>query len=46
MFNLYHKFTTPEVMEIFKEFPYLFCCDIDKVQRFMAEFKKYRLTKE
>jgi hypothetical protein len=46
LFNLYHKINQKEVMEIFNSFPYLFCCDIDKIQKFMAEFRKYRFTKE
>jgi hypothetical protein len=28
LFNLYHGFTEREVIEIFKGFPYLFCCEI------------------
>ena len=46
LFNLYHRFTTEEVMHIFKKFPYLFCCDQEKVQRYMAEFRKYKFTKD
>ena len=46
LFNLYHGITEKEVMSIFVEFPYLFCCDALKVQKFMAEFRKYRFSKE
>ncbi len=35
-----------EVNEIFFDFPYLYLCEINKVQKFMGEFRKYRLTKE
>ena len=46
LFNLYHGFSIQEVMDIFKQFPYLLCCDADKIQRYMAEFRKYQFTKE
>jgi hypothetical protein len=45
LMNLYMGLTEKEVMSIFKDFPYLFCCEQDKVRRFMGEFKKYRFTK-
>lgn len=45
-FNLYHGITDKEVMQIFSSFPYLFCCEPIKIQKFMAEFRKYRFTKE
>ena len=31
LFNLYHKITEKEVFEIFSHFPYLFCCEPDKI---------------
>lgn len=46
LFNLYHGITEKEVMEIFLSFPYLFCCETKKIQKFMGEFKKYRFTKD
>jgi hypothetical protein len=45
-FNLYHGITEREVIEIFRSFPYLFCCDLTKMQRFMGEFRKYKMSKE
>ena len=45
-FNLYHKITKDEVNDIFKAFPYLYCCDLLKVNQFMGQFRKYRFTKE
>ena len=33
-------------MEIFKHFPYLFCCEYLKMQRFFSEFKKYKFSKD
>lgn len=35
-----------EVNEIFRSFPYLYLCEINKIQKFMGEFRKYRFTKE
>lgn len=46
LFNLYHGISEKEVMGIFQGFPYLFCCELQKIQRFMGEFRKYRYTKE
>ena len=46
MFNLYHQVSQAEVNEIFRSFPYLYLCEINKVQKFMGEFRKYRFTKE
>jgi hypothetical protein len=43
---LYHKIEEKEVIDIFRAFPYLFCCDIDKIKKFMGEFRKYKFTKE
>lgn len=45
-FRLYHGITEQEVTEIFRSFPYLYCCELQKIQRFMGEFRKYRFTKE
>jgi mTERF len=30
LFNLYHGIKEKDVMEIFKSFPFLFCCDVKK----------------
>ena len=46
LFELYHKIPKERVMEIFKKFPYLFCCDLDKIRLFMCSFRKYRLTQD
>lgn len=46
LFNLYHGINEKEVMDIFRAFPYLFCCDLDKIQRYMGEFRKYKFSKE
>lgn len=46
LFHLYHGITEPQVMQIFRSFPYLFCCELNKIQRFMGEFKKYKMTNE
>ena len=45
LMNLYNGLSEEDVLSIFQRFPYLFCCEIDKVRRFMGEFKKYRFTK-
>jgi len=31
LFDLYHKITPDEVMDVFRYFPYLFCCDTIKM---------------
>jgi hypothetical protein len=46
LFRLYHGVNEQEVTDIFRSFPYLYCCDTQKIQKFMGEFRKYRLTKE
>ena len=46
LFRLYHGITEQEVNTIFRNFPYLYCCEINKIQKFMGEFRKYRMTKE
>ena len=46
LFNLYHGIKEQEVIDIFRSFPYLFCCELSKFQKFMGEFKKYRFQKE
>ena len=46
IFRLYHQINEQEVNNIFRSFPYLYCCEHNKLQKFMAEFKKYRFTKE
>jgi len=44
-FSLYHRVSQEEVMDIFKSFPYLFCCDPEKIRKYMSEFRKYRFPK-
>lgn len=46
LFNLYHQISEKEVNDIFRAFPYLYLCEINKVQKFMGEFRKYRMTKD
>ena len=46
LFQVYHGITSEEVTQIFLAFPYLYCCKTLKIQRFMAEFRKYRFTKQ
>lgn len=46
LFRVYHEITPAEVTNIFLDFPYLYCCQTVKIQRFMAEFRKYRFSKE
>lgn len=46
IFRLYHQINEAEVNDIFRNFPYLYCCEHNKLQKFMGEFRKYRLTKE
>jgi hypothetical protein len=33
-------------MDIFKHFPYLFCCDSVKMRILLAQFRKYRFTNQ
>jgi hypothetical protein len=46
IFRLYHQINETEVNDIFRNFPYLYCCEHNKLQKFMGEFRKYRFTKE
>lgn len=46
LFQLYHQIAAEEVTEIFKVFPYLYCCQSHKLQLFLAQFRKYRMTKQ
>ena len=46
LFDLYHKIEAERVMEVFKHFPYLFCCDTHKMRLFMAQFRKYRFSQD
>ena len=45
-FSLYNKLSKEEVIEIFKEFPYLFCIYPDRIRQFNGSFKKFMFTKE
>lgn len=46
LFRLYHNINEQEVNQVFRSFPYLYLCEVHKIQKFMGEFRKYRLTKE
>ena len=46
LFDLYHKINQEQVMDIFKHFPYLFCCDTVKMRLFLGQFRKYRFTND
>lgn len=46
LFDLYHRIEKSKVMEIFESFPYLFCCETSKMQRFLGEFRKYKMTND
>ena len=46
LFNLYHGIKEPEVMDVFRAFPYLFCCDLIKMRYFMGQFRKYKFDNE
>jgi len=44
LFNLYLKMEQKHFFRIYNGFPYMMCQDTAKIQRFLGEFKKYRLT--
>lgn len=44
LFKLYNNIEHDQVMNMFKQFPYLFCCDMIKLRKFTGEFKKYKMT--
>ena len=44
LFELYHNISKKDTIKIFKSFPYLLCVPPRKIQRFLAEFRKYRMT--
>lgn len=46
LFKMYNNIDTAAVMTMFRGFPYLFCCDLLKTRRFLAEFKKYKMTEQ
>lgn len=46
LFDMYHQIGQEEVMDLFRVFPYLFCCDTTKMRLFMTAFRKYRFTNE
>ena len=46
LFHIYHGISSEEVKSIFLDFPYLYCCPSRKLQVFLAEFRKYRFTKD
>jgi len=46
LFDLYHKISEEQVFDIFRSFPYLFCCEMGKMRLFLAEFRKYKFTND
>ena len=46
LFKIYHDISKEQVTEIFQAFPYLYCCPSKKIQTFLAEFRKYRLSQD
>ena len=46
LFNLYHKIEQKNFLKIYINFPYMMCQDTAKIQRFLGEFKKYKLTQQ
>ena len=46
LFGIYHKITPNDVRKIFLDFPYLYCTPSKKLQTFLGEFRKYRLSKK
>ena len=45
LMDLYYEFSKEEVVEIFRKFPYLFCVNIYKLEKFLGLFKRYTYTK-
>ena len=45
LFQLYHNINKDKTLHIFKQFPYLFCLQPRKLERFLSEFRKYRFSK-
>jgi hypothetical protein len=46
LFEVYHEIKPEQVTEIFLAFPYLYCCPSRRLQLFLAQFRKYRMTKD
>lgn len=46
LFKLYNHIEQDKVMTMFRGFPYLFCCDTIKMRKFLAEFKKYKMSED
>jgi hypothetical protein len=44
MFELYHQMSELETLKIFRAFPFLACSNERKLQRYLGEFRKYKLT--
>ena len=44
LFELYHNISQEETIQIFKAFPYTLCLSPRKIQRFLGEFRKYRMN--
>jgi hypothetical protein len=44
LFELYHNISQEDTIKIFKKFPYMLCLTPRKIQRFLAEFRKYKMT--
>lgn len=41
LFDLYYQMSNEEVMTIFRDFPYLFLLQNEKIQHYLGEFQKY-----
>ena len=46
LFELYHKMTVQDTIKIFRAFPYMYVLRTKKIQRFLGEFKKYKMTRK
>ena len=44
LFELYIKMSQKDTIRIFRKFPYMICISHRKMQRFLGEFKKYKMT--
>jgi hypothetical protein len=45
LFDLYFKISEQDVVDkIFRDFPYLFCCETTKMQQFLGHFRKYKFS--
>ena len=44
LFELYHNMSHQQTMKIFKAFPFMLCQKPLKIQKFLAQFRKYKYT--